>query len=214
VTSSVSGNVPRRSCFRIFALICCEWSALVHWCSPRSAAIVTQLVTRLPYWSWSSISPIEAAVLTASAHLMDSPGFRSCRRRRAASPYLCKSSGSTSGGRLPKSSSGVMVASLANNRSMLREALHVSRALWMQTVGTPQECHRGSRLSRLCRVGHGCGRERRLLYSAAVLTSRQAQPDVAAASAAVASARGWHDQLGKLYSASSPASRISAWMPS
>lgn len=48
VTSSVSGNFFRRSCFRISALTCCEWSTHVRWCLSPSAAIVTQLVTRPP----------------------------------------------------------------------------------------------------------------------------------------------------------------------
>jgi hypothetical protein len=47
VTSSVSGNAMGRSCFRILVLSCCAWSTLVHWCPSPSAAIVTQLVTRL-----------------------------------------------------------------------------------------------------------------------------------------------------------------------
>jgi hypothetical protein len=48
VTSSVSGNVLRRSCFRISVLSCCEWSTRVRWRPSLSAAIVTQLVTRSP----------------------------------------------------------------------------------------------------------------------------------------------------------------------
>jgi hypothetical protein len=47
VTSSVSGNAICRSCSRIFALSCYTWSTLVRWCPSSSAAIVTQLVTRL-----------------------------------------------------------------------------------------------------------------------------------------------------------------------
>jgi hypothetical protein len=43
----VSGNAICRSCFHIFAPSWCTWSTLVRWCSPSSAAIVTQLVTRL-----------------------------------------------------------------------------------------------------------------------------------------------------------------------
>jgi hypothetical protein len=45
--ASVSGNDIGRSCFRIFILSCYMWSRVVRWCSPASAAIVTQLVTRL-----------------------------------------------------------------------------------------------------------------------------------------------------------------------
>ena len=48
VTSSVSGNDIYRICFRIFALSCCTWSALVYWRPSLSAAIVTQLVTQSP----------------------------------------------------------------------------------------------------------------------------------------------------------------------
>ena len=47
VTSSVSGNDICRICFRFFAVNCCLWSTLVRWCPLLSAAIVTQLVTRL-----------------------------------------------------------------------------------------------------------------------------------------------------------------------
>ena len=43
----MSGNDICHSRFHIFALICCAWSALVRWCPSLSAAIVTQLVTRL-----------------------------------------------------------------------------------------------------------------------------------------------------------------------
>ena len=42
----MSGNTIYCSCFRIFTLSCCPWSALVRWCPSLSAAIVTQLVTR------------------------------------------------------------------------------------------------------------------------------------------------------------------------
>ncbi len=44
--ASVSGNVLRRSCFRISILSCCEWSTRVRWRPWLSAAIVTQLVTQ------------------------------------------------------------------------------------------------------------------------------------------------------------------------
>lgn len=47
MTSSVSGNAIYRSCFRILALSCYARSTLVRWCPSLSAAIVTQLVTRL-----------------------------------------------------------------------------------------------------------------------------------------------------------------------
>jgi hypothetical protein len=43
----VSGIAIYRSCFRIFTLSCCAWSALVRWCPSLSDAIVTHLVTRL-----------------------------------------------------------------------------------------------------------------------------------------------------------------------
>lgn len=46
-TASVSGNDICRICFRFFAVNCCLWSTLVRWCPLLSAAIVTQLVTRL-----------------------------------------------------------------------------------------------------------------------------------------------------------------------
>ena len=44
-TSSLSGNLDRRLCFRIVAMTCGDWSAHVRWCVPSSAVIVTQLVT-------------------------------------------------------------------------------------------------------------------------------------------------------------------------
>ncbi len=44
---SVSGTVLCRSCFRFFALSCYTWSIIVRWRPSPSAAIVTQLVTRL-----------------------------------------------------------------------------------------------------------------------------------------------------------------------
>jgi hypothetical protein len=47
VTSSVSGNAICRSCFRILTLNFYVRSTLVRWCPSPSAAIVTQLVTRL-----------------------------------------------------------------------------------------------------------------------------------------------------------------------
>ena len=47
LTSSVSGNSLRRSCFRIWAMGCWEWSVNVHWRPSLSAPIVTQLVTRV-----------------------------------------------------------------------------------------------------------------------------------------------------------------------
>ena len=47
MTSSVSGNAIYCSCFRIFTLSCCVWSALVRWCPSLSAVIVTQLGTQL-----------------------------------------------------------------------------------------------------------------------------------------------------------------------
>lgn len=43
----MSGNAIYRLCFRNFALSCCTWSMLVRWRPLMSAAIVTQLVTRL-----------------------------------------------------------------------------------------------------------------------------------------------------------------------
>jgi hypothetical protein len=46
-TSSVSGNFHRRLCFRISAMTCYKWSARIRWRLWPSAAIVTQLVTRL-----------------------------------------------------------------------------------------------------------------------------------------------------------------------
>jgi hypothetical protein len=49
----VSGNYADRLCFRISFLNCDVSSADVHWRLPRSAAIVSQLVTRLPV----SVSP-------------------------------------------------------------------------------------------------------------------------------------------------------------
>ena len=45
--ASVSGNAICRLCFRVFALSFCTLSTLVRWCPSSSAAIVTQLVTRL-----------------------------------------------------------------------------------------------------------------------------------------------------------------------
>ena len=47
VTSSVSGNVVGRSCFRILGLSCGVWSADVHGRMSLSRAVVTYLVTRL-----------------------------------------------------------------------------------------------------------------------------------------------------------------------
>jgi len=47
VTSSVSGKFAKRSCFRFLVTTCGYWSMRVHWCPSLSAAIVTQLVTRL-----------------------------------------------------------------------------------------------------------------------------------------------------------------------
>ena len=44
---SVSGNAICRSCFRVFALSCYTRSTIVRWRPSLSAAIVTQLVTRL-----------------------------------------------------------------------------------------------------------------------------------------------------------------------
>ena len=46
MTSSVSGSDICRSCFRIQAVSCYLWSALVRWCPSPSGAIVTQLVAR------------------------------------------------------------------------------------------------------------------------------------------------------------------------
>ena len=46
-TPSLSGNDIGRSCFRISAMTCREWSACVRWRLSPSAAIVTQLVTAL-----------------------------------------------------------------------------------------------------------------------------------------------------------------------
>jgi hypothetical protein len=46
-TSSLSGKFCKRSCFRIFTVSCRMWSAFVRWHPSPSAAIVTQLVTRL-----------------------------------------------------------------------------------------------------------------------------------------------------------------------
>ncbi len=44
--TSVSGNDVNCSCFRIFTLICCAWSALVRWRpSPWAAVVTDQLVT-------------------------------------------------------------------------------------------------------------------------------------------------------------------------
>jgi hypothetical protein len=47
-TASVSGNSVDRPCFRILFLICDVSSAGIHGRLSRSAAIVTQLVTRSP----------------------------------------------------------------------------------------------------------------------------------------------------------------------
>ena len=46
-TSSLSGKFAKRSCFRFVITACGYWSTHVHWCPSLSAAIVTQLVTRL-----------------------------------------------------------------------------------------------------------------------------------------------------------------------
>ena len=46
-TSSLSGKFAKRSCFRFLITACGYWSTHVHWCPSLSAAIVTQLVTRL-----------------------------------------------------------------------------------------------------------------------------------------------------------------------
>ena len=55
LTFSVSGKLVNRPCFRILSLSCDVSSASVHWRLSRSAAIVTQLVTRSPVSTASKV---------------------------------------------------------------------------------------------------------------------------------------------------------------
>jgi hypothetical protein len=57
----MSGNAIGRSCSRILAVNCGEWSADVHERLPLSWAVVTQLVTRLGLYELTEHTALEAA---------------------------------------------------------------------------------------------------------------------------------------------------------
>jgi hypothetical protein len=111
VTCSVLGNDVCRICFRFFALNCCPWSTLVRWRPLLSAAIVTQLVTRL--WTRGQIDPL----LRRSFQARDQPARMQIEGRsrcpwvtasdRSFPPVLARMwHGCGSSRRLPAQSSG------------------------------------------------------------------------------------------------------------
>lgn len=63
----MSGNAICRSCFRVFALSCHTWTTIVRWRPSASAAIVTQLVTRLRAGRAGHWSPQPSSVRGSSA---------------------------------------------------------------------------------------------------------------------------------------------------
>jgi hypothetical protein len=110
----VSGNAIGRSCFRILAMKC---GLLV-----RSGPATYTGIARCRYSAGYSVAPASTSPILRSrprcgrVHTVRPPGglarWQSCARRRAASPYLRKSSGSTSGCRFRELSSGDIGASV------------------------------------------------------------------------------------------------------
>jgi hypothetical protein len=76
VASSVSGNSNGRSCFRVIAVTCCEWSTGVCWRPRLSGAIVTQLVTHYrhrscpPEWCHSDLDSRFSNLISAGSRVI------------------------------------------------------------------------------------------------------------------------------------------------